>query len=125
MRGPAPHGPAPERREGAGEALGHPREAVAVAGGLAGEQDRPAGRQDALELGECPGQVGDVMEDRVAEDEVEALIGERQVLGVGGLGRDFEPEARRRSACSVASIPGEMSLQVASADQRRPPAGSA
>ena len=43
---------APQRRDRAGGALGHAREAVAVARGLAGEQQRAAGREHALELAE-------------------------------------------------------------------------
>ncbi len=74
-------------RAGASEqagALRQRREAVAVARGLAGEDDRAAGPQDAAELGEGPVEVGDVVQDGVAEDEVEALVLEGQLLGLGG-----------------------------------------
>ncbi len=48
----------------------------------------------------------------VAEHEVEAPVLERQPLGVGAHGLDLEP-SRCALALSVASIPGEMSVQVA------------
>ncbi len=75
---------APQRRDRGGEALGHGRQAVAVARRLAREQHRAARREHALELGERALQVGDVVQHRVAEHEVEAVVRERQALGVGG-----------------------------------------
>ena len=68
-------------------------EAVAVARGLAGEGDRAARAQHAAEFGEGPVEVGDVVQDGVAEDEVEALVLEGQHLGLGPHGLDLEPEA--------------------------------
>ena len=76
----------PQRRDGAREPLRHARQAVAVAGGLAGEQQRAAGSEHALELGERAREVGDVVQHGVAEHEVEAPVREGQALGVGGLG---------------------------------------
>jgi hypothetical protein len=84
---------APQRRDGGGEALGHVRQAVAVAGGLSREHDRAARGEHALELHERALQVGDVVEHGVAEHEVEAVVRERQALGVGRFGLDVEPEA--------------------------------
>ena len=49
----------------------------------------------------------------MAEDEVEAPAGERQRFGVGAGRLDVQPEALALSA-SAATIPGEMSVQVAS-----------
>ena len=48
----------------------------------------PPGPQHAAELGEGAVEVGDVVEDGVAEDEVEALVLEGQRLGLGGDGLD-------------------------------------
>ena len=52
---------------------------------------------------------------RVAEHQVEALVGERQRLGVGAGRTHVEPQPLRVAA-QVATIPGEMSVQVASRD---------
>ena len=47
-----------------------------------------------MQLGERTVKIGKVMQHRVAEHEVEALIGERQIGGVGLLGSHaLEPEA--------------------------------
>ncbi len=54
-----------------------------------------------------------MVQHRVAEHEVERLVPEGQLGGVAGDGLDVEPEPRA-FASSVASIPGEMSVQVAS-----------
>ena len=56
----------------------------------------------------------------MAEDEVEAVVRERQALGVGGDRADLEPEALgvRRSALS---IPGEMSVRSPSRSAPRAP----
>ena len=48
----------------------------------------------------------------MAEDEVEALVLEGQLLGLGGDGVDLEPEAGRRFRRGARSIPGEMSVAV-------------
>ena len=58
-----------------------------------------------------------MVQHRVAEHEVEALVGERQLLGVGGIGPHLRPEALRVGRQGSTSMPGEMSLQVASSDQ--------
>src|SRR6185312_13814358 len=50
--------------------------------------DRAAGAQHPAEFGEGAVEVGDVVEDGVAEDEVEALVLEGQRLGLGGDGGD-------------------------------------
>ena len=89
-------------------------EPVAVARGLAGEQ-RPCRR--------APGRArtprtraGDRVcgEGRRARDEVEALVRERQALGVGGLRAHLPARVAAALAGSVLEHPGEMSLQVAS-----------
>jgi hypothetical protein len=46
-----------------------------------------------VELGERASQVGQVVQHRVPEQEVEALVGERQRLRVGAGGLDVEPES--------------------------------
>ncbi len=92
--------------------LGQRGEAVAVARGLAGEGDRAAGAQHAAEFGEGLVEVGDVVEDGVAEDEVEALVLEGQLLGLGRHGLDVQPQSLGRVGESRFSIPGEMSVAV-------------
>ena len=67
-----------------------------------------------MKLVERAAQVGQVVEHRVAEHEVEALVAERQRLGVGAGRPDVEAEALARCADSVRIIPGEMSVHVAS-----------
>jgi hypothetical protein len=76
-------------------ALGHVGDPVAVARGLAGEEQPAAGAQDALELAEAPIEVGQVVKDGVPEDEIEALVVEGQLLGVAGDGLDVEVQAPR------------------------------
>ena len=73
--------------------LGDDGDAVTVSRRLAAEGHRPSGAQDTVELGEGPAKVGDVMKDRVPEDEVEARIGEGQGLGLRAGSRHIEPEA--------------------------------
>ena len=51
------------------------------------------------------------MEDGVAEDEVEALVGEGQHLRLGAHRLHLEPE-RLGGGASRLSIPGEMSVAV-------------
>ena len=48
----------------------------------------------------------------MAEDQVEALVVERQPLGLGAHRRDLEPEPVGGGAQSASSIPGEMSVAV-------------
>src|SRR5918992_163738 len=60
-------------------ALGHGGDAIAVARGLPGEEQRPARRQHALELRERAIEVGQVVQHGVAEHEVEAPVVERQL----------------------------------------------
>ena len=103
--------PAPDRRERASRPLRQRRETVAVARGLAGEGDRAARPQHPPEFGEGAVEVGDVVEDGVAEDEVEALVLERQRLGLGGDGVTLEAE-RLGGGRERLSIPGEMSVAV-------------
>ena len=47
-----------------------------------------------MELREGATEVGDVVKDRVAEDQVEATVGERQPLGLSANRLDPEPERR-------------------------------
>ena len=63
-----------------------------------------------------------MVQDRVAEDEVEALVVERQPLGVGAPSSPRRPSSPR-SCCSSPSIPGEMSVADEPLDQRRAAAG--
>jgi hypothetical protein len=65
---------------------------------LAAEGDRAAGAQHAQELGEGAVEVGQVVEDGVAEDDVERLVLERQLgsIGTGGGGVDAERLRRLR-----------------------------
>ena len=108
----APTSAAPDRRRQQPGALRQRRQAVAVAGGLAGEGDHPARPQHALELGEGAVEVGDVVEDGVAEDEVEALVLEGQRLGLGGDRLALSRPSAAAVAASRFSIPGEMSVAV-------------
>jgi hypothetical protein len=80
------HEPPPERRREQRGPLRDRRQQVPVAGGLAAEGDRPARPQHTGELGEGLAEVRDVMQDGMAEDEVEALIREGQGLGLRGRG---------------------------------------
>ena len=104
---------AAKRREPPRDPLGHRGDPVAAARRLAGEEQRPAGPQHAVELGERAVQVGQVVQHRVAEHEVEGRVLERQRGGVARRGLDLEAEPRAL-ASSVSSIPGEMSVQMAS-----------
>src|SRR4051794_31973679 len=49
-----------------------------------------------MHLAERPGEVGDVVKNRVAAHEVERLVGERQALGLRANPRDLEVNATRR-----------------------------
>ena len=77
----------------AGETLGDARQAIAVAGRLAGEQQGAAGCQHARELAESARQVGDVVQHGVAQHEVEARVLEGQPLGVRDDGLHLQPKA--------------------------------
>ena len=55
-------------------------------------RERPAGREHARELGERSVEVRQVVEDGVAEHEIERLVLERKSLGVGLNRLDLEPE---------------------------------
>ena len=73
---------APPRCRCGGGALWNPRERVADPRGLAGEEHHAAWGEHALEFGERCREVGKVVQHCMAEYEIEALIGERQALGV-------------------------------------------
>ena len=88
------HRPPPPWRGLPGGALGDVRELVAEPRRLAAERDPAARAQDAVELREGLVEVREVVEDGVAEDEVERAVLERQRLGVAGARVDLEPEAR-------------------------------
>ena len=92
---------------------------VAVARRLAGEGDHAAGAQDAVELAERLVEVGQVVQHRVAEDEVEGLVGERQRARLRRDRLDLEARAARRWPRSVSSIPGEMSVARGVVDHAR------
>jgi hypothetical protein len=68
-----------------------------VRDGLAGEDDPPAGAQHAVELAEGRLEVGQVVQHRVAEDEVEGAVLEGQLGRVDRRGLHVEAEA-----CGVA-----------------------
>ena len=87
-------------------------EPVAVAGRLAAEDDHAARPEDPEELGEGLVEVGDVVEDGVAEHHVEALVLEGQDFGFGDHGASPGRRASPRSSSATASIPGEMSVAV-------------
>ena len=89
---------APDRGDKVPGPLRHDREAVAVTGGLAAEDDHAAGPEDPEELGEGLVQVGDVVKDGVAEDHVEALVLEGQDFGFGDHGLDREVQGLRGAA---------------------------
>ena len=86
-------------------ALGVRGDAVAVARRLAGEERRvPPGRSTRWNSREGAVEVGQVVQDGVAEDEVEGRVLERQRLGVGDAGVARRgPAARRCRAASRAS----------------------
>ena len=91
------HRRAPDRRQRVRAALGQLGDPVAVARGLAAEGDRAAGPQHAPELAEGALEVGQVVQHRVAEHEVEGVVGEGQRgrLAARGLHRQLEPGGRR------------------------------
>ena len=105
--------PAPERRGQERRPLRDRRQEVAVPRWLPTEGEGPARPQDPGELRERLGEVGDVMEDGVAEDEVEALVGERQRLRLSRGRLEPPGPGAPQFSSSVASIPGEMSVAVA------------
>ena len=76
-------------------ALWHRRQAVAQPRRLAGEREPSSGPQHAVKLVERAAEVGEVVEHRVAEHEVEALVGERQRLGIRAGRADIEAQALR------------------------------
>ena len=100
----------------AGQPLGHARQAVAVARWLAGEQQRPAGGEHALELRErarrgrgCGAARRGRARDRSSR---------RRTAGCSasaGTVCTSQPQ-RRALTSSTDSMPGEMSVQVASRD---------
>ena len=71
-RGSAPQQRAPQRRQRQRAPLGHRDEAVAVARRLAAEGHHASGAQHAPELAKRAGEIGQVVQHGVAEDEVAA-----------------------------------------------------
>ena len=59
-----------------------------VRDGSPAKRSGPAGLEHAKELRERAVEVGQVVQDGVAEHEVEGRVGERQLLGVAGDGPD-------------------------------------
>ena len=90
--------PAPQGRRQGGAELRHAGDPVAMARGLAGEHDDASGAQHAVKVGERPRQVREVVQYGVAEDEVEALVGEGQPAGLTADRADLEPEPLRVGA---------------------------
>ena len=82
--------------------------------GSPAKNEPPAGPQHAAELAEGAVEVGQVVQHGVAEDEVEGVVLEGQLLGVAGDGARRRAPRRRALACSASSIPGEMSVHTAS-----------
>ena len=66
----------------------------------------PPGLQDTCELGQRGLEVGDVMQDRVPEHEVERLVLEGQGLGVGADRRRPRSPSRSAEASRTFSMPG-------------------
>ena len=73
---------------------------------------QPAGPQDAVHLGHDPRRVGDVLQDRLADDRVERGVGEREVVRVADergaraerdVGLDAGRGPGRRVSCSKPS----------------------
>ena len=112
-RGPAPISVRHSGATRVGAALGPRGNPVAVVRRLAAEGHHTAGAQHAPELAEGGGEIRQVVEHRVPEDEVERVVLERQLLGLarGGLHGQLE---LGRGALELASIPGEMSVATAS-----------
>ena len=98
--------PPPERSGRNGRALGPGRDPVAVGGRLAAEDQRPAGLEHPQELGGGDLEIGDVVEDSVAEHQVEGVVWERELLGVGDDGVDVEAEGLGVGARARRASPG-------------------
>ena len=111
--GARPHRGAPHRREQLRRLAWATSEPVSQARRLAGEGDPAAGAEHPEELAERPIEVGQVVQHGVAEDEVKALSanGSDSASARAVLTLRF-----RRAALTprVLTIPGEMSVQVAS-----------
>jgi hypothetical protein len=86
------HQRAPRGRHPVGGTLGVVRDPVAVAGGLTRERHDAARLQHAQELRERAVEVRQVVQDGVAEDEVEGLGLERQLLGIARHHVDVDAE---------------------------------
>ena len=110
--GPRPDRPAPQRRQGAGRALGHAREAIAVARGLPGEHDRPAGREHARELPNARSRSGMWCSTAWPNTRSKLASANGSCSASAGLVFTLRPSPLA-FACSVLSMPGEMSLHVA------------
>ena len=82
-------------------------------GRLAAEGHHSARAQHTPELAEGGGEIRQVVEHRVPEDEVERVVVERQLLGLARGGLDGQPELGR-GALELAQHPGEMSVATAS-----------
>src|SRR5688500_11254814 len=81
-RGARSHQCAPRRGARGADPRRNGSKPVAVARGLAAENDGATGTKHAAELGEGLGEVGDVVKDGMTEDEVEALIFEWERLRI-------------------------------------------
>jgi hypothetical protein len=88
-----PHQPPPRGGQRQRGPLGQAGDPVAIARGLAAEDDPPARAQHAAELGEGGVEVRQVVQHGVAEDEVERVVGERERVGLAlrGLHAQAEP----------------------------------
>ena len=116
-----PHQRPPQRRGAQARTLRIRGQPVPVARGLAAEGDHASGPQDAVQLGERGAQIGQVMQHRVPEDEVEGPIGERQPLGLGAHGLDLQAEplgaGRERVEHPLGDVAGHGLLDQARAQQ--------
>jgi len=92
------HERSPGRRERVRGALGDRREPIAVVRGLAAEGDHPAGGEHAAKLAQRGAEVGQVVQDRVAEDDVEAVVFEGQARRFAAGGLRSQAEALRGGA---------------------------
>jgi hypothetical protein len=86
------HHPPPGGRRGGRQALGDCRQAVPAARRLAAEDERSAGAKDSAELREGAIEVGQVVEHRMPEHEVEARLVEGELARLGTPGLDRQPK---------------------------------
>jgi len=109
---PGAHQRAPRGRRAEGHPLGQLGQAVAVVRGLAAEGDHSARVQHAPQLGHRTGQVGQMVQHRVAEDDVERVVGEGEGGGVAAGGVRVHAETAGRFAQGVEHAGGDVGGRV-------------